>query len=67
MSTYLRLDGAPAGEYAVTLVGYDAFTPEGDAVGPERFRGKYRDPKKTPLRATVAPDKLDLPPLVVSP
>jgi hypothetical protein len=54
LSTYLSNDGAPAGRYAVTITWP---SPEkqvdGENVGPDRLKGKYGDPKTTPLRAQV--------------
>jgi hypothetical protein len=48
-------DGAPAGEYAVTL-----HWPE-VADGPDRLRGKYADPTTPRWRVTVQPGENTLP------
>lgn len=48
LTTYSTGDGAPAGEYALTLK-WPLLPPPGREQGPDRFRGFYADPK-TPLR-----------------
>lgn len=55
LTTYESGDGAPAGNYAVTV-----FWPEPPASpveapdsGPDRFRGRYLDPQKSTWRVTV--------------
>lgn len=53
LTSYRAGDGAPAGEYTVTVI-WRTENPEGDPIGPDRLRGRYSDPKKTPLRAAVA-------------
>ncbi len=53
LTTYLTFDGAPAGDYVVT-VRYPAPPRKGDdEQGPDRLRGRYNDFKTSPLRATV--------------
>jgi len=58
LGTYGRHDGAPAGEYAVTVVWWapvqSAKAQEGDAVAPtNRLPSRYGDAKKSGLRASV--------------
>jgi hypothetical protein len=54
LSTYRSYDGAPAGTYAVTIVYPSADRKENDEnVGPDLLRGRYINPKTTPLRAEI--------------
>ena len=49
-----RYDGAPAGRYAVTIVYPSSERKEnGESVGPDRLKGRYADPKTTPLSVEV--------------
>lgn len=52
LTTYENKDGAPTGEYAVT-VRWDEATTKDEATPPDRLRGRYADPKKSPWRVTV--------------
>jgi hypothetical protein len=53
LTTYLAGDGAPAGEYFVTLY-WPGPGPDDDVhVRPDRLGGRYADPRTTPLTATV--------------
>jgi hypothetical protein len=53
LTTYTLLDGAPPGEYFVTLY-WPAPGPDDDVhVHPDRLGGRYADPRTTPLTATV--------------
>ena len=67
LGTYTADDGAPAGEYAVTIEWY--LGPEshgGDAEsGPDRLGGRYKDPKTTPLHAKVQEGDNQLPAFIV--
>jgi hypothetical protein len=48
-NTFDLRDGAPAGEYALTV-----FWPGGKGhVGPDRLKGRYRDPARPVLKVTV--------------
>lgn len=67
LSTYKKDDGAPAGEYAVTVYWPDngpsvkkVRAAAGEELAPDRFRGAYSDPSKSPLRATVEGKSNDL-------
>ncbi len=60
-NTYKKHDGAPAGEYRVTirwpeLDGNAKDDPESDDTGIDRLGFRYVNPKKTPLRLTVQSD-----------
>jgi hypothetical protein len=63
LSTYLSHDGAPPGRYAVTVVWP---SPERrvdqESAGPDLLRGKYADPRTTPLAAEVQAGTNDLTP-----
>jgi hypothetical protein len=54
LSTYRSFDGAPAGSFAVTIIYPSADRKENDEnVGPDLLRGRYANPKTTPLRAEI--------------
>lgn len=59
ITTYARGDGAPAGEYRVTVMcpsvprGADPNDPD-EVTGPDRLGGRYLDPETTPLSITVS-------------
>lgn len=66
LTTYENQDGVPAGEFVVTVV-----LPEPRGQGPpgppsDQFRGRYADPRKSKLRATVRPGELALAPFSLS-
>ncbi len=62
LTTRLAYDGAPAGRYAVTIVYRSpAKKIDDENAGPDLLRGKYRDPKTTPLEVVVQPGDNDLP------
>jgi hypothetical protein len=56
LTTYTEEDGAPAGEYAVTILWpaprKGPFVPE----GPDQLKGSYADPKNPKFRFTVQKD-----------
>lgn len=57
-------DGAPAGEYAVTVVWPDDSEPRdecADVATHDRFEGRYADPARSPWRATVKPGTNEVP------
>ena len=61
LSTYASYDGAPAGRYAVTIIYPSPEKKENDEnVGPDLLRGRYADPKTTPLTAEVQAGTNDL-------
>ena len=55
LTTYDQGDGAPSGEYVITVEWRERpatpFSP--DKEGKDRFRGKYADPKSSEFRFTV--------------
>ena len=61
LTTYVAGDGAPAGEYKVTVtcpgpapeMDPDHPDPEMAIMGPDRLNGRYRDAGVSPLRVTV--------------
>jgi hypothetical protein len=57
VSSYEPGDGAPAGEYRVTVIWRqsDSSDPENRDLARDRLQGKYADPETTPLRVTVEP------------
>jgi hypothetical protein len=62
LTTMKAGDGAPAGEYVVTVLWPDPADPADEcgcpALSPhDRLRGQYLDPAKTTLRATVQPGR----------
>jgi hypothetical protein len=64
LMTYVSGDGAPAGEYAVTVVWPDSSQPHdecADGVAHDRLKGRYADPDRSPLRVTVVPDENEVP------
>jgi hypothetical protein len=55
LTTYREEDGAPSGEYAVTILWPgEKKTPFGPA-SPDQLKGTYADPKSPKLRFTVGP------------
>jgi hypothetical protein len=57
LSTYTAFDGAPAGEYAVTVeLRKPLFTLEGK-LGPNQLPARYADSTKSGLRVTVKPGR----------
>jgi hypothetical protein len=64
LMTYAAGDGAPAGEYAVTVVWPDDSQPRDECVDDvthDRFKGRYADPAKSPWRVTVGPGTNEVP------
>ena len=64
LTTYAAGDGAPVGEYAVTVVWPDDSQPHDeceDVVKHDRFKGRYADPAKSPWRVTVGPGTNEVP------
>ncbi len=53
LSTYAAHDGAPAGEYLVTVVWRKPFFDETGKPGPNHLPAKYADPKTSGLRVAV--------------
>ncbi len=63
LSTYASYDGAPPGRYAVTIIYRSPEKKENDEnMGPDLLRGRYADPKTTPLAVEVKEGANDLAP-----
>ena len=62
LSTYVSKDGAPEGEYVVTLTWeLPAKGGDDDDSGPDLLRNTvYANPAKTPLKATIKPGRNEL-------
>ncbi|WP_435009016.1 hypothetical protein P12x_000262 [Tundrisphaera lichenicola] len=56
ISTFREFDGAPPGSYGVSLVWLsDSVQEDGEDAGPDRLRGRYREPARNPWTVVVAP------------
>lgn len=55
-------DGAPPGEYVVTVIANYAVKDGQDVSVPDLLKGQYADPKKSPLKVTVREEPNVLPP-----
>jgi hypothetical protein len=73
LSTYVADDGAPAGQWIVTLTWPDNRLPEnqreqilasGDAL-PDRFRGRLASPERSTWQVTIQAGENNLPPILV--
>jgi len=64
LSTYVAKDGAPAGEYVVTIDWRQAI-PGRSGGGPSILPPVYGTPKQSPLRATVKAESNDLTPFQI--
>jgi hypothetical protein len=62
MVTAYSPDGAPSGEYAVTIVWPVRHNPISTLWEGDRLNGRYADKAKTTLRITVEKQPLQLPP-----
>ncbi len=61
LTTFAANDGAPAGEYVVTLLWPDETVPIDECERPgvtenDRFGRRYANPRTSPLRVTVRPE-----------
>jgi len=65
LSTYEKEDGAPEGEYAVTVI-YYAMKPNEGGAGPNVLPKKYASAKTTDLQVKIASDTSTLPALVLN-
>lgn len=63
ISTYKIGDGAPAGEYRASIV-WPQF-PDRDDPGADRMKGKYADPKTSPVAVTIQIGRNSLEPIVL--
>jgi hypothetical protein len=57
LSTYDEGDGVPAGDYAVTFMWGQLNMLSMQYGGPDKLKGKYSDPKKTPFKIKVEKGK----------
>ncbi|AWM39950.1 hypothetical protein GobsT_16550 [Gemmata obscuriglobus] len=67
LRTYEGEDGAPAGEYAVTIT-WPGPPPKGDpdaTEGPDRLKGRFADPAKARWKVQIAPGDNTLPAFVL--
>ncbi len=64
LSTYRADDGAPVGQYVVTI-DWQKRIPGHSGGGPSLMPPRYRAPKESPLRATVGADTNNLPPFEI--
>ncbi len=62
LSTYGDNDGAPAGEYVVTVTWPGGVRPDGTEEPEDKLFGRYSDRTKSKLRATVKEGPNELPP-----
>lgn len=62
VSTYDADDGAPAGEYIITVTWPGGVLPDGREEPPDKLLGRYSDVTKSQLRATVKEGANELPP-----
>jgi hypothetical protein len=64
LSTYDKDDGAPAGDYTVTVEWQPLVTKGQDTeVGPNVLPDRYGKPETTPLKASITEAPNDLPPI----
>jgi hypothetical protein len=59
LTTFKTGDGAPAGTYALTLT-WPLPPAPGQEEGPDRFRGRYADPRRPVRQVQAAPGDNDL-------
>ena len=66
LGTYDKTDGAPEGQYVVTVVHFPLVQTGSDSVpGPNRLPKKYASPATTDLCVQIAKGVTTLPPLVL--
>lgn len=56
MSTYTAFDGAPEGQYTVTLVKFNGYREPAETRGENQLPEKYASPNTSPLRLSVSPN-----------
>src|SRR6185369_2750689 len=64
LTTFDADDGAPAGNYAVTVVW---LAPGGGEDPPDLLKGRYRNPEASSLKATIQEKPTELPPFKLGP
>lgn len=60
LTTYSTEDGAPSGNYALTVAWPAPPKHRFDPAGPDRLKGRYADPRRPLRTVVVAPEPLDL-------
>ncbi len=60
VSTYDAGDGAPEGEFTVTIT-WPTVSVEDGGYGEDRFQGKFNNPQTTPFKATITKPSTELP------
>ena len=66
LTTYTTGDGAPEGEYAVTITWPGGPPPKDpDDPPPDRLKGRYANPAKSPWKVTVKPGPNEVEPFNV--
>ena len=61
ITTYTGGDGAPPGEYNITIEWLTYIKRDSDWGGPDKLKNQYNDPATTPFHVTVEDDPIDLP------
>ena len=63
-STRMSGDGAPAGDYTLTILWPEFKLDHGEEVaGPDRLGGRYNDPRKSGLKVIIKAGENSLPPI----
>ncbi|MGH9675931.1 MAG: carboxypeptidase-like regulatory domain-containing protein [Candidatus Acidiferrum sp.] len=65
LTTFEKGDGAPAGEYSVSIEWRPPRRSPVDPPPPDQLKGRYSNPKTTPFKATVAKQATTLEPFTV--
>ena len=60
VSTFNASDGAPEGDYSVTIT-WPVVVPEDGGYGDDRYQGKFNNPATTPFKAKVTKPATELP------
>ena len=61
LTTLTANDGAPPGEYNVTITWCDMRREDGDTItGPDQLQGRYANATRSPIKATIQPGKNEL-------
>lgn len=64
VSTFDAGDGAPEGDYSVTIT-WPTVVPEDGGYGDDRYQGKFNNPASTPFKAKVTKPATELAPFEV--
>ena len=60
--TYSAGDGAPEGDYDITVEWLTYIKRDSDWGGPDKLKNQYNDPSTTPFHVTVEEEPIELPP-----